>query len=70
MAVLSDKAFLVRGSAPEVEVYNTSTLTKERQLAVNGLITPNDMASKHGAQLSVHRRSDRVFPQSETGRKE
>ena len=40
-----DQVFLVRSNTPEVEMYDTATLTLQRCLAVSGLATPNDMTS-------------------------
>ena len=45
VAVLSDQVFLVRKHTPEVEVYDTATLTLQRRLAVDELATPSDMTS-------------------------
>ena len=45
VTVLSDQVFLVREDIPEVEVYDTATLTLQRRLAVSGLVTPSDMTS-------------------------
>ena len=45
MAVLSDQVFLVRQHTSEVEVYDIATLTLQRHLAVDDLVTPNDMTS-------------------------
>ena len=45
VTVLSDQVFLVRRFTPEVEVYDTATLTLQRRLTVSGLATPNDMTS-------------------------
>ena len=40
-----DQVFLVRQFTPEVEVYDTATLTLQRRLAVCGLAEPSDVAS-------------------------
>ena len=45
VTVLSDQVFLVRRHTPEVEVYDTATLTLQRRLAVSGLVAPWDMTS-------------------------
>ena len=45
MTVLNDELFVVRRSAPQVEVYDADTLTMQRHLVVNELVGPNDMTS-------------------------
>ena len=45
VTVLFDQVFLVRELTPEVEVYDTDTLTLQRRLAVSELVAPWDMTS-------------------------
>ena len=45
VTVLSNQVFLVRKLTPEVEEYDTATLTLQRRLAVCGLVGPNDVTS-------------------------
>ena len=45
VTVLRDELFLIRGNAPQVEVYDISKWTLQRCIDVDGLVNPGDMTS-------------------------